>query len=413
MFRLSTFSKFLLLPLVLALVAGVAGGTSARLNAQQRSQNDSQADGDLASFLGEPEFQVDTLFDDERFPNVVTTRDGAVIATWGSRHLRARRSEDGGESWSPEIRIGDGIHGGGLLVDEQTGDVIFFAHPEHPPRDGQSAPRSVYRSRDQGKTWMTSDATFAADSNGYLPSLHMMEHGTTLSRGAHSGRLIRPARVYRRSPDRYCLTIFSDDRGESWKCGEPFPVKGTGEAAVVELSDGRLLASARRSFFPEGEPFEHGRLFGLSDDGGHSWHDTYVSSSVPDGPRYRGATRRGSNYNGHFGLFAGLCRLPVKDRDIIITSNADQEDHQRARLAVWASFDGGRSWPIKRLVHEGPAAYSSLIAGRPETPSEGNIYLQFEYGEENRQYVGCKLARFNLSWLLQGTPTGDGTIPTP
>ena len=77
-----------------------------------------------------------------------------------------------------------------------------------------------------------------------------------------------------------------------------------------------------------------------------------------------------------------------------------------ARNSAWASFDGGETWPVKRLVYAGPSAYSSLIAGRPGTPSQGWIYLQFEERE-----AGGRMARFNLSWLMGGKPTGDGQLP--
>lgn len=123
---------------------------------------------------------------------------------------------------------------------------------------------------------------------------------------------------------------------------------------------------------------------------------------LPDGPRYRAKERRGANYNGHFGMLAGFTRLQVKGRDVLLYSNADHDGHERIRLTVWASFDGGETWPVKRLIHEGPSAYSSLTAGVPSTGSEGWIYLQFEYGEQGQQYVGCQLARFNLPWLLAG-----------
>ena len=46
----------------------------------------------------------------------------------------------------------------------------------------------------------------------------------------------------------------------------------------------------------------------------------------------------------------------------------------------------------------------------PATPSEGWLYLQFEGGPSGR-YSGAQMARFNLSWLLQGEKTGDGTLP--
>ena len=53
-------------------------------------------------------------------------------------------------------------------------------------------------------------------------------------------------------------------------------------------------------------------------------------------------------------------------------------------------------------------AYSSLAVGRPGTPSEGWIYLQFEGGPKG----GSTVARFKLSWILDGEKTGDGSIPT-
>ena len=106
----------------------------------------------------------------------------------------------------------------------------------------------------------------------------------------------------------------------------------------------------------------------------------------------------------------GLTRLPVKDRDVLIFSNADTGGGDRARMTVWASFDGGRSWPVKRLVYESFSAYSSMVAGRPGTPTEGLIFLLFEGGPEGR-YSAMQAARFNLSWILEGESTGDGEVP--
>ena len=70
------------------------------------------------------------------------------------------QTEDGGKTWGPEIAIGDGIHGGGTIVDQRSVDVLVFTHPDHPPRDGRTAPRTVYRSTDHGKTWQKAETTF-------------------------------------------------------------------------------------------------------------------------------------------------------------------------------------------------------------------------------------------------------------
>lgn len=82
----------------------------------------------------------------------------------------------------------------------------------------------------------------------------------------------------------------------------------------------------------------------------------------------------------------------------------------RQKITVWASLDGTKTWPVKRLVYDGPSAYSSLAAGRPGTPSEGLIYLLYEGGPDG-MYSAIHLARFNLAWLLEGEPTGDGELP--
>ena len=348
--------------------------------------------------------ELQEIFVEERFPNVVVALGGTVVATWGAKQLVVRRSEDGGVTWGPTIDVGEGIHAGGSTVDEETGDLLVFGHPEHPAKDSSMAPRTIYRSTDAGRTWQGEEPVFDADERGHLPSLHFSEAGITLRQGSPAGRLLRPARVYVEGAG-YNMAVFSDDHGKTWQASTPFPVDGTGEGCVTELDDGRIYYSSRQHRFAEGETLRHERLYAWSHDGGATWVDA-AHSSLPDGPAYRGDEGRGANYNGHFGMAAGLTRLPVSGRDILLYSNADEESHERVRLTVWASLDGGATWPVKRLVDEGPSAYSSLAAGRGGTPSEGWVYLQYE-----ERSGGGRVARFNLSWVLAGELTGDGDLP--
>ncbi len=205
--------------------------------------------------------------------------------------------------------------------------------------------------------------------------------------------------------------IFSDDGGLHWHASEGFPEGGTGESALIELSDGTIVHNSRKHYYADPESgYEWRRFVTTSHDGGRSWHGIHVAATIPDGPRYRGDEKRGHNYNGHFGLCAGLVRLPLAEADILVYSSCDEPGHERQRGSVWASFDGGKSWPRRRLVHEGPFAYSSLAAGRCGTASQGLIYLQYE-GGENHRYQGGYIACFNLSWLLAGDDTGDGDVP--
>ena len=95
---------------------------------------DSPVEGELAPFLGDPSLEIQSIFDGERFPNIVITNAGTVLATWGKTQIRARRSEDGGKTWGKEIVIANpGFQGGGTTVDETTGDILAFVEDKHPP----------------------------------------------------------------------------------------------------------------------------------------------------------------------------------------------------------------------------------------------------------------------------------------
>lgn len=352
-------------------------------------------EGSLDSFLGDPVVEIQTVFQSERFPNVVVSKKGTVIATFGSKTLRVRRSEDGGKTWGEPIMVAEkGIHGGGTTVDEGSGDIFVFVEEKHPP-----APLTVYRSQDDGKNWAVADVTIKPDSEGREVSMHMNERGITLRHGGHRGRLIRASRHYGAGnrpkslfPTHFTNAIYSDDGGKTWQASEPFPHMGTGEAAVVELSNGRIYYNSRRHWAPEDEnPLR--RWIAWSDDGGETWQDGGICKALPDGPQ-----------DTDYGCMGGLVRLPVKGQDILLYSNCDSPKG-RNRGTIWGSFDGGKTWPVKSLIHEGSFAYSSLTAGRPGTDSEGWVYLHVESSG------GSKVARFNLSWLLEGEPTGDGKVP--
>ena len=353
-------------------------------------------EGGLEPFLGDPVFGIEPVFQGERFGNIVVTMKGTLVATWGREYVRAKRSEDGGKTWGPEILIAKpGFQSGGLTVNEVNGEIIAFVEDHHPP-----AVISVYRSSDDGKSWNKIKTNINPDAKGHAPSMHMNEHGITLRHGKYKGRLIRPSRWYAgknekaRWPKHYTNAIFSDDGGQTWHTSDPFPANGTGEATLAELSDGTIYYNSRRHWAEEGANPRR-RWTATSHDGGKTWKDLQFCEVLPDGPQ-----------DTNYGCMGGLTRLAVKGRDILIYSNCDSPKG-RTHGTVWASFDGGKTWPVKRLVFAGKHAYSSMTSGRPGTSTEGMIFHHFEGGPKG----GSAVARFNLSWLLKGVATGNGEIP--
>ena len=158
------------------------------------------------------------------------------------------------------------------------------------------------------------------------------------------------------------------------------------EAALEELSNGMIYYNSRRHYSNDGLNPKM-RHVAFSYDGGETWEDLSVSTVLPDGAQFR-----------DYGLMGGLTRLPIQNLDILLFSNiiSSKKENARTNGYVWVSFDGGKSWPLKKSVDKGNFAYSSMIAGRPGTVSEGMIFLLYE------SESGAKLARFNLQWLLDG-----------
>ncbi|MCG8584776.1 MAG: glycoside hydrolase, partial [Pirellulales bacterium] len=130
---------------LLLLTAGMAEVPAFTVKAQK---------GELRNFLGKPRLELQQLFRDGRFPNVVVTNDGTIVTSWGESAVVVRRSEDGGKTWGVERTVAKPAISGEMVVDESSGDVLMFTEERHPP-----APLTVFRSKDDGKTWQVQETT--------------------------------------------------------------------------------------------------------------------------------------------------------------------------------------------------------------------------------------------------------------
>jgi sialidase-1 len=73
----------------------------------------------------------------------------------------------------------------------------------------------------------------------------------------------------------------------------------------------------------------------------------------------------------------------------------------REKMTVRLSYDEGASWPVAKLLHEGPAAYSALTV-----LADGTLACLYERGDKSA-YEKITFARFTLDWLTDGKDRGD------
>lgn len=351
----------------------------------------------LDEFMGEPLFvPMQELWKGRGgWGGILTAKDGTVLAFQSPGGSNCRRSRDGGLTWESDINIANDAIGGNVLVDETNGDILYV-NPEF---------HWLYRSSNSGKSWKRESIQVLPDGFKLVPKnlgVTAMQSGITLAFGEHKGRLIMPARITGPTnsnavewrPYHYSTAIYSDDGGYIWQTSNPFPILGTGEAALAELSNGSILYNSREHMS------DGNRFIAWSHNGGNLWIDAHRSSELPDGVR-------GTSY----GCMGGMIRLPIEGHDILLYSNLDTDGGEMPsivggstrkgseKVTVWVSFDGGHTWPVKRLIYNGPSGYNSLGVGRRGTPSEGKIYLLFEGGKTNWDEA-VYVVSFNLSWLL-------------
>ena len=342
-----------------------------------------------------PLFHTQILYKSEknnsaRGPHITVAPDGTILA-FGRWCSSIRRSKDKGKTWSPEESLD--FKGNNVIVDDVSGDILIVAPNQENP--------CLYRSRDNGYTWKKEDIVIKPNTMkhgaGKVPiDLGAMETGITLKYGEHKGRLLIAGRLQPPEGDNaqeywmynYNAALYSDDRGKTWHVSDGI-MTGTGEAALEELSDGRIYYNSRSHM-----SVDHRRRIAWSYDGGNRFVDWYVSDDLFEigEPFYYKYISKPS-----YGCRAGLIRIPdgiTEGKDVLLYSTPDWKGGWRFQMTVWASFNGSATWPIKRLVDQSFSAYSSLAVDK-----DGTIYLLYE-GGENQLYDETSIAVFNLMWLL-------------
>lgn len=174
------------------------------------------------------------------------------------------RSTDAGRTWSePEVICqgipGDkptGFHNPSFIVDVVTGRVYLFYGVAHDVGFYDSAvgveagDRGIVHigvawSDDEGITWQHRDITSMVDGGrGWLAHMIPLGHGIQIRQGLHSERLLQAGVIRDENGERRAISIGSDDHGTTWWSSNPVG-ENVALSALVELSDGRILLTAR------------------------------------------------------------------------------------------------------------------------------------------------------------------------
>jgi len=331
-----------------------------------------------------------------RIPSVIATRDGTLLAFAEARRMGAadagdidlvvKRSRDGGVSWSAIQIVGDnGPNTFGNpcpVLDRKTGALWLLAtHNRGTDREtdiiaGTSqASRTVWamKSTDDGLTW---SAPVEITTSVKQPDWTWYATGPGVGVQTRDGRLVIPANHAEAGSGIHRSHIFfSDDGGQRWRLGASSEA-GTNESQVVELADGRLLLNMR-NHPPKPENF---RMVATSRDGGRTLSPASPDRALVEPPAQASLLR--------------MTTAQTHDRNRLLFANPAST--RRERMTVRLSHDEGKTWPMARVVHDGPAAYSSLVV-----LTDLSIGLLFERGDRS-PYEGIAFARFTLAWLSEG-----------
>jgi sialidase-1 len=197
-------------------------------------------------------------------------------------------------------------------------------------------------------------------------------------------------------------TIFSDDRGKTWRRGE-IAVRHAGEVVnpsetvAEQLADGRVMLNVRS------ESPAHRRIVVYSQDGASSWsvprfqQELVEPISFGSLVRYGPPAKRGPN------------RLLFVHPDNLLRSAGEAKPGQsrdRRNLTVHLSEDDGATWQGKRVIDPGWAGYADI-----NVAPDGSIFCLYERGHPDvKQFriAALTLVRFSIDWV-----TGSGARAAP
>ena len=333
-----------------------------------------------------------------RIPAITTLPDGTLVAVADKRinslndlpgdiDVVCRRSTDGGHTWSDYITVAAHDENGGygdpaLVRDRRTGDLLVISLNGQGLWNPTPGRICVSRSKDNGLTWEApvniNPQILTNDSLGTQPikcASAFASSGAALQ--LKNGRLMFVLVTRQPGVEGFpCYAIYSDDGGYTWHASQNPATLNGDESKVVQLPDGRVMMSIRNRF-------SGNRKFSLSSDGGKTWTEQPIDF----------ADLHDVACNGDF------ISLRHGGKDYLIQSLP--AGPWRDNITIYASADGGRTWPYSTRVQPGPGAYSAMTV-MPDGESLGVLTEEGVNDVNDRHHQGYRIwfTRVPLSSLL-------------
>jgi sialidase-1 len=331
-----------------------------------------------------------------RIPAIATAPDGSIVVLADKRwdnindlpyHIDvvSRRSTDLGKTWSDAVTVaGEGTTEGfgdpAIIVDKKRKQVLCVmthgtglweaTHDKH-------AYISVARSKDNGKTWSEPvDITHQLYGSTCKDEKRSKWITAFATSGAglqlKDGRLMFALVVRETEKGRLTIySVYSDDGGYNWQVSENTACPDADESKIVELKDGKLMMSIRNRK-------RGSRIYCISNDRGKTWGESYEQPQVIE-PACNG----------------DIIRYNYGDKNVLLQT-VPYDPARRTNVAILASFDEGKTWPVKRILCPYESAYSSIAQ-----LSDGTIGMFTEEWCDEDEGYQLWFTRLSPDWLFE------------
>lgn len=350
-----------------------------------------------------------------RIPAMVTlkhqtdkTKNGRVVTIADNRlnhngdlpnftSLYETHSEDNGKTWSTKqcvagtdddknlVSTGNKGFGDAALVETASGKLIcVMAAGTGFNGSTADAHGEVFyiTSSDGGENWTdptsltdliftqttysegTIAGTFAASGRGLLLQRQTGDNASA------NGRVLFALTNKITNASHQAYILYSDDEGATWKVNSQSAYSGSDESKLVELKDGTVMISVRQS---------GNRGFNTSKDGGLTWGTQYTNS----------------------GIWGNACNGDILYYDKRVLFHSYVNHASRQNLTVAVSYDGGQTWPTKRVICEPSSCYSTM-----DIAADGDLCLFYEDSSCSNGF-NLNFVKFPTSFLYTADPAKE------